>query len=552
MTGPSSSDVERAVSRGVAYAQEISEWTPVPGGVLAVVSRDGLLDQAAWGRADVAAGTVMHTDHRFEIGSISKVTTALLVHRLVEDGSVDLDRPVTELVPWLSFGEPAAPVTARHLLSHTGGLVLGADAVPGEAAQLWGMRSLVRSGTPGERFHYSNLGYMALGALASSVCGAALPELVADRVLEPIGMGTALPTVRHDSRAGMAVGHWPLHDDRPWVPGDPVTAATWFEVGSADGNVAASAAELGQLASFLLGDGQPLLTAESFDRLVSPSAPQGEDVLTWGATPKGEWSRYGLGINVEQVAGHHCVSHGGGMVGYATYLLADRDAGLGVVVLTNGSGEHPAAHVVARVVHRMLLHPQWRPPSAAGLATPGEVTAARTGRFAGTAADGTSLSVDVVADEQGVQVRHDGTRGRLLRTWSSRFATDHPRLRTFALTPTEDGWAWGPYSLVPADARPTSAPGGEELLPFAGHYRSWSPWWPQLRLVVRDGSLVLIASGGVEAPWADLPLVASGDRGLRIGADPWLPERLELGPVVEGSCVSVVRDGCVYSRTFTP
>jgi D-alanyl-D-alanine carboxypeptidase len=545
-------DADEALARAVAYARALSEWTPVPGGVIGIVSRDGLLAAGSWGLAEVASGVPMRLDHRFEIGSISKVTTAILVHRLVDEGLLDLDRPVVDDLPWLAFGEPQADVTPRHLLSHTAGLVLGADAVPDELAQLWSMRWLQRSGEPGERFHYSNLGFMALGILAAQVADQPFPELVRRRVLDPIGMRTARPVVRHADRASMATGHCPLIDDQSWVPGDPVTAATWFEVGSADGNVAASADELGRLASYLLGDGAPVLSSQSLQRLVSPAAPGGEGVLTWGPTPTATSSRYGLGINVEQISGHHCVTHGGGMVGYATFLLADRDAGVGVVVLTNGSGEHPAAHVIARVAHRLLLDPAWNPPSASAQLDASELPTALLGTFAAGTPDGAELQIEVTADEVGaVSVSSGGHTGPLLRTWGDRYVSGHAGLRGFALTPGHGVWYWGGSTFRPAGAPVTTESLDERWSPFVGHYRSWSPWFTQLRIVARGGHLALIAPGGVEAPSDDMRLIEVSPGTFRVGDDPWLPERVQFGPQVNGRCISLTRDGCVYSRTFT-
>jgi hypothetical protein len=350
----------------------------------------------------------------------------------------------------------------------------------------------------------------------------------------------------------MATGHWPLADDRPWVPGDPITAATWFEVGSADGNVAACADELGRLAGYLLGDGAPVLSTQSFQHLVSPAAPGGEGVLTWGETPVATTSRYGLGINVEEVDGHHCVTHGGGMVGYATFLLADRDAGAGVVVLTNGSGEHPAAHVIARVTHRLLLEPDWQPPRTAAVIAREELDPGLVGTFSGSAPDGATAQLQVDASEPGVTVSTPDGTGRLLRTWSDRYVTDHPGLRTFPLTPHGDAWCFGPYVLRPVAESAAAERVDPRLLPFTGHYRSWSPWFTQLRIVARNGGLVLIAPGGVEAPGDDMPLVEVSPGTFRVGDDPWLPERVQFGPVVNGECISLTRDGCVYSRTFTP
>ena len=563
-TRPEPDAVAASVAGLTAYAEALGAQLPVPGGTWAVVDRDGVIASAAWGVADVGTREPVRLDHRFEIGSISKVVTAIVVHQLVDEGLIDLDRPVTEVVPWLDLGLPYAPLTPRHLLSHTGGLVLGADALPDERAQVWAMRDLTRSGVPGERFHYSNLGFMVLGVLVAHVTGRPFAEVVHERVLVPLGAAGARADIRHADRASMATGHWPLHDDRQWAPGDPVSPATWFEVSAADGHVAADVAELGALAQFLLGDGSfgegtVLLSPESMDRLVTAAAPGGEGVCGWGATPGVQESRYGLGINVERIDGHHVVTHGGGMVGYATFLLADRDAGFGVVVLTNGTGEQPLAHAFARVVHGAFAalgerRPVPELPDPSAYVRAGELEPGQLGVFEGTAYDGTSLRVELRAGADGrVEVVSGTVVGRLVRTWSSRFSTDHPDLRTFPLSVEGDCWCWGPYVLSP-NTLSTDAmlPLDSRLLAVVGHYRSWSPWFPSFRIVARGGGLVLIAAGGVEAPGDDEDLVELGPGLFRIGADPWLPERLVVGPVVDGHAVTVQRDGCTYSRHFTP
>jgi hypothetical protein len=449
---------------------------------------------------------------------------------------------------------------------------------------VWGLRNLTRSGEPGERFHYSNLGFMVLGTLAQHLTGQTWDELVETRVLQRIGAGAASGNTRHTDRSSMATGHWPLHDDRPFVPGDPITTATWFEVASADGNVIASATELACLARFLLGDGSldgdRLLTEPSMQALVSYSAPSGDGVPVWGDSPESDEARYGLGINVERVGGHHCVTHGGGMVGYACYLLSDRDAGFGIVVVTNATGDHPSSHAIAYVGHalfRAALEGSALPPvpDPAAAVRVSELAQELLGAFTAVSFDGVRLDVDVVTrPDGGVDLVSGGDRGRLYRTWSARLATDHPALHRFPLTAVDGAWHSGSWvlrratgtadSAVPSETAgapesPTpegSAAGASALDPrlaaYVGHYRSWSPWFTTFRIVARDGGLVLVAAGGVEAPLDDMDLVEVADGVFRIGADPWLPERLVVGPVVDGRCLSVVRDGCTYSRTFTP
>jgi CubicO group peptidase (beta-lactamase class C family) len=554
-------NVSRAVQMLRDYAVRLSTQTPVPGGSLVVVDRGGVVAELCFGLADVAAAVPVRPDHRFEIGSISKVFTSLLVNQLVDEGLVDLDRPVTEVLPWLDLGTPSAPATARHLLAHTAGLVVGADGLPDELAQVWGLRDLTRSDPLGGRFHYSNLGFMVLGVLASHVTGQPFAELVRRRLFAPMGMPDALSSVTHDDRATMATGYWPLHDDRPWVPGDAITPATWFEVAAADGNVAADADELGRLVRLLLGsgelDGRRVVSAEAMERIATPAAPGGEDIAAWRDSPGSTDSRYGLGLNVERVDGHLCVTHGGGMVGYASFVLADRDSGIGVGVLTNGNGDHPAAQLLARVAHRTFLAAR----EGVALPVPTDPTAtvhvveldpAMLGVFDAAMSGGAALRITVDADETGAARVGSGTgTGRLYRTWSGRFATDHPDLRRFHLTWNHGAWTHGP-SVLRRERDDVSAP----VLPprwaaAVGHYRCYSPWYPNFRIVDREGRLVLVAPGGVEAPGDEPELVEVEPGVFRIGADPWLPERLVLGPAVEGRIVSATRDGCVYSRAFT-
>ena len=383
-----------------------------------------------------------------------------------------------------------------------------------------------------------------------------------------MGIPGACASVTHDDRASMATGHWPLHDDRPWVVGDPITAATWFEVAAADGNIAANSLELAQLVRLLLGsgelDGRRIVSEAAMARIAEPTAPGGEDIVEWGECPGAQDSRYGLGINVERIDGHVCLTHGGGMVGYASFVLADRDAGIGVAVLTNGNGDAPAAQMLARVAHQVFRAiaegrelPSTPDPSA-GLRV-SELTEAMSGEFVGVSHEGAVLRISVMAGpSDDVSISSGGVSGRLMRTWSSRYVTDHPGLRTFALNFDGTCWTYGPFVLAPASPAAEAstaedrAPFDERLSAYVGHYRCYSPWYTNFRIVARGGRLFLVAPGGVEAPGEDCELVDMTEGVFRIGADPWLPERLVAGPVVNGQAVTVTRDGCTYSRAFTP
>ena len=102
--------------------------------------------------------------------------TSLLVNQLVDDGLLSLDEPITEVLEWVELGDGSDQQRRAQLLSHTGGLVVGADSVPDEYAQLWSLRDRVTNRHSAGQFHYSNVGFMLLGQAASTRTRNALPR----------------------------------------------------------------------------------------------------------------------------------------------------------------------------------------------------------------------------------------------------------------------------------------------------------------------------------------------------------------------------------------
>lgn len=550
-----------------ALVDAIATHWAVPGGAVLVVDRQGEVFSHGFGYADVAAGTAVAPQHLFEIGSISKVFTSIVVLRLVRQGLIHLDQTVGSTLDWLPEPLRGDGITIRRLLNHTAGLVASVDALPDEVGQVATFAGDVSPAPPGTFFHYSNLGFILLGLVVRQVSGRRLPDLVHEDILLPLGMTSTIACVTHEDYRTLARGYQPLHDDRPWVPGGALTGAPWLEVAGADGNVAATVSDLGRFARMLLGrgtlDSASVLDAADFATMLASTAPDGEDVLAAPGVPPTETSHYGLGINVERVDGRTVVSHGGGMVGYASFLLADVDAGVAVCVVTNANGDSPVAEAIARSVAADWRHPGSVDPDTfdprwwdARLVDDRNVT----GRFVcdptGLASFTRPREIEVrVEDRDGervtLTVECGGERSPLMRTWSGQAVTSNQSLARFALTLDAGAWLWGPREFTRPDApRPVAAP-TEHLESLCGHYRSYTPWFTNFRVVLRRGRLVLVAAGGVEAPSEERDLVHLGGSTFRIGADPRLPERLTFGPRIGAVVPWADRDGCRYSRAFT-
>ncbi|MEH3143293.1 MAG: serine hydrolase [Mycobacterium kyogaense] len=534
-------------------------WS-IPGGAVTVVDRHGVVFTHSFGHADPVAGIAVAPQHRFQIGSISKAFTAIAALRALRSGRLSLDEPVSAVLDWLPEPLDAETLTLRRLLNHTAGLVSSVDALPDDIGQAICFQGSLSSAAPGSFFHYSNLGYILTGLAVAQVSGRSLVDLVRNDILEPLGMSDSTACVTYDDDPAMARGYRPLRDDRPWIPGDPVVAVPYLEVAGADGNIATSIADLGRFARMLLGrgtlDGHTLLEVEEFAAMVHATAPSGEDVLALPGIPTSMSSRYGLGVNVEQVHGRTVLSHGGGMIGYASFLLADLDHGLAVCVLTNSNGDSPVAEALARTVAAEFEHPgSVRRDDLDPSWWDADLAAERVGEFSCAAAVSESRTLRcVVTDQAGAHVRlaveTGGGTAPLLRTWGGAALTRHRGLRTFALSFDAGAWHWGPHIFARGDSHGQRLPARADTQ-LCGHYRSYTPWFTNFRVVSRGGRLLLIAPGGVEAPGGEVELAPLGGRVYRIGADPRLPERLTFGPLVGGVAAWAERDGCRYSRAFT-
>jgi CubicO group peptidase (beta-lactamase class C family) len=174
----------------------------VPAVSFATFDRDGIVLCAAHGRrqSDSAKATI---ETRFQAASLSKTVNALCVLSLVRDGRLSLDDPVNKrLTGWRLTGKDAENVTIRMLLSHTGGTTIGGfpgyqrdDFIPRLDEILDGVRPAntrrIEVIGPVGKYRYSGGGVVVLQKLMTEMEAASYEEIVARRVLEPLGMSNS-------------------------------------------------------------------------------------------------------------------------------------------------------------------------------------------------------------------------------------------------------------------------------------------------------------------------------------------------------------------------
>lgn len=164
-----------------------------------LVAKDGeVVYERGYGYANLEWQVPNTPDTRLHLASITKMFTATLVLQQVERGAIRLDAPITEyLVEYPA--DPGDRITVHHLLSHTSGIPDFANDVPEYATKYAPLRQpadtimadMARRPLefePGERYDYSNTGYVLLGMILERVTGADFCTLLYREILEPAGM----------------------------------------------------------------------------------------------------------------------------------------------------------------------------------------------------------------------------------------------------------------------------------------------------------------------------------------------------------------------------
>lgn len=534
---------------------KLLEHWPIPGGVAAIVhgAKSGVknVQIQPFGFADPYSKIPTKVDHGFEIGSISKSMTAMVVLSLVNRHEFSIDDKITKLIPWIELPKSASSATVRHLLNHSSGIVAGLDQFADEKAHAVLLRETEATARPGSLFHYSNSGYVLLGLIAESATGESLEELTNRIVFEPSGMRASKGRIRYSDTGWLAQGSVPSRDDQPWLPGDPLMPSGILETKAGDGHVISDAADMVRYVEMLLGsgslEGRTVIDERSFGAIHSLLSVGGEDIFTAGRHVEVLSSNYGLGLNVEKTKYGTQLTHGGGMVGYATFLIADLANDIGVIVLTNSNGDTPIAEYLAREIHAELLGDLGKEPFELdpSLWDPKDVMLGEFRTEKG--------QVRVSKSGGQVQIETQGAKGLLFRTLSDRFATDLEELRdhhlSFSVESNGAFWNCGSESFSKGLVNEATE-SISEWYGFEGHYRAYSPWFSNFRVYQRDGCLYLAAVGGVEAPSGEQELIQIDNRKFRIGENPMLPERIVFRGIVDGSATFAEINGCKYTRIF--
>jgi CubicO group peptidase (beta-lactamase class C family) len=413
----------------------------------ALVSKEGILWSESLGDADMGIGAEVTPETLFGIGSISKMFATVAVMKLVEQGRVALNEPLTTYLPEFSMLSPEyANIKVRMLLNHSAGfpggdLRNGSTEAPftGFATQMMADQKFQRlKHAPGYLCVYSNDGFTMVENLVKAVTGMAYLDFVRQEILAPLGMGRSrfadvvLPA---GSYARPHTGRTP----------QPYISINLY----ATGGLYSTSADMARLAMMFLNGGrvgsQQFLTTASLDAMA-----QDETAGTFSPAPS-DYVRYGLGWDTVAQPGLKAVGvrglqKGGAIDGfsghmYRSTLLVAPDQGLAVVVMmaSNQISSDLAIKMSEKIMLRALADQGTIGAVPAALTRPTlpvvAPTVAEKAAFSGYyAASGSLYRLSFAADDALTMEKYDD------EVWSPKYQTFRKR---------SDGWYSADQDPIP-------------------------------------------------------------------------------------------------------
>lgn len=338
-------DPGRLEAAADAAARDVIRKEAAPGFSVAV-ARDGeVVFQKSYGMADVEMGVEATPDTVYRIGSITKQFTAAAVMRLVEQGKLSLDDPITKHLP--DFPTQGHAVTIRHLLNHTSGIAnytrvvknpldrdFRLDMTYADMIELVGKAPF--DFAPGERWQYNNTAYWLLSETVTRAGGMPYDEFLEKELLRPNGLEQTLVADHREIVPNRAEGY---HYEGP----DALTNAPFISINVPGGGGAISST-VGDLARWahLLHTGK-VVSAESYKLMTTPTK-----------LADGKTETEGFGLHLEDRHGRRAITHGGNISGFTSDMAYYPESGVSIAVLVNVGNTIRADEVEAAVARVAL------------------------------------------------------------------------------------------------------------------------------------------------------------------------------------------------------
>lgn len=329
------------------FADKLAKAEVFSGAVL--VAKDGKpLIVGAWGQANKTYDVPNTPSTRFNLGSMNKMFTAVAIAQLAERGKLSLDDPIEKYLDadWIDR-ERIAGMTVRHLLTHTSGL---SDYFTDEFwdssrlkfREIADYKPLVRSirpeFKPGERWQYSNAGFLLLGAVVEKASGTGYYAYIRENIYKPAGMNDSDSYDVDRSAPNLAVGYSSVTGPNGTDEWESNTLKHVVRGGPAGGGYSTVEDLLRFDQALRAGK---LVRKETLEMMLTPTPPS-------LSSPVGG---YGMGFSVVNGPLGRVVGHSGGFPGISSSLDVHLDSGFTVAVLSNYDG---GSQVIQSKVNELL------------------------------------------------------------------------------------------------------------------------------------------------------------------------------------------------------
>jgi CubicO group peptidase (beta-lactamase class C family) len=328
-------DFDRAIDQFMSAYQG-----NVPGASVLVVRDGRVLFRRSYGLADIEDHVAASPETNYRLASVTKQFTAAAILVLAQDNRLSLDDPIRKWLPTLP--EAVTPITIRHLLTHTSGLVDYEDVIPaGTSRQLSDSDVLhlleAQDRTyfpPGTNYRYSDSGYSLLSLVVTKASGRDFASFLRERIFLPLGMRS---TVAYEEGASTVAHRAYGYSESPnrrhsWVRTDQSLTSAVL----GDGGIYSSIEDLAKWDQALYGGGP--LNSESL-RLAFTPATQTDDPHV----------RYGFGWRITG----ETVWHSGETMGFRNVIVRYPNRHFTVIILTNRNDPEP--YTTASAIAKLFI-----------------------------------------------------------------------------------------------------------------------------------------------------------------------------------------------------
>lgn len=321
--------------------------TNAPGLIYGYVVDDEIVHLRAFGIRDNESKAPVTPETVFRIASMTKSFTALAILKLRDQGKLSLDDPATKWIPELSAVKlptaDSAPITVRHLLTHSGGFP---EDNPWGDRQLhisdsqfsqWLKAGLPFSTPPGTAFEYANYGFALLGRIVANASGKSYEDYLQSEILNPLGLSSATLESAQVPAAHRAIGYGRRDGKLFEIPS---LAHGAF---GAMGGLLINARDLGRYVAFHLS-AEPARDAADTGPVRRSSMREMQQAWRSSnfmasksdAELRAATSAYGYGLSVTRDCEFpRIVAHGGGLPGFGSYMTWLPEYGVGFFAMAN-------------------------------------------------------------------------------------------------------------------------------------------------------------------------------------------------------------------------